>query len=91
MLLLLIAWFFQSKYSVSRNDICKGGKLQITNGEHRIFERFEACTISNLSQMSPIADICYVSNILTVRSKSVISFLNKGKSISPGLPFFAFL
>ena len=33
----------------------------------------------NLSQLSPITDTCYVSNILTVGSEPVISFFNEGK------------
>jgi len=36
MVVLFNSWFFPSKYSVSRNDICKGSKLQITNGKHTI-------------------------------------------------------
>jgi hypothetical protein len=36
--------------------------------------------ISNLSQLSPITDTCYVSNILTVGSELVISFLNRANS-----------
>ena len=36
-------------------------------------------------------DICYVSNILTVGSELVISFFNKGKLISLGLPFCIFV
>jgi hypothetical protein len=41
--------------------------------------------------MSRTCAFCYVSKILTVGSEPVISFFNKGKSISQGLPFFAFL
>ena len=33
------------KYSVSHNDICKGRKLQITNGKCRKFEHFRPWTI----------------------------------------------
>ncbi len=39
---------------------------------------------------TPIAYICYVSKILTVGSEPVISFFNKGKLISLGLPFLHF-
>ena len=38
-----------------------------------------------------LPDICYVSKILTVGSEPVISFSNKGKSISSGLPFCIFV
>jgi hypothetical protein len=69
-------------------------KLRLAVGYH-FFNDFdiwcEIFDISNLSQMSPIADICYVSKILTVGSEPVISFFKKGKPISLGLPFFAFL
>jgi len=40
--------------------------------------------------MSHIADICYVSKILTVSSEPVISFFNKGKSFFGDLPFLQF-
>ncbi len=36
------------KYSVPHDDVCKESKLQIGNSEHRNFERFNTCTISNI-------------------------------------------
>ena len=53
-----------------------------------IFFRKEP-VISNLSQMIPIADICYVSVVLKVDSEPVISFFNKDK-LFEGLPFLIF-
>ena len=47
--------------------------------------------ISNLSQASHIADICYVSKILTVGSEPVISFLNRANSFSGICPFCIFV
>jgi hypothetical protein len=40
---------------------------------------------------SKSADICNVSNILTVGSEPVISFFKRGKFISLGLPFCFFM
>jgi hypothetical protein len=40
--------------------------------------------------LESLADFCYVSVVLKVDSKSVISFFNKGKLISLGLPFLQF-
>jgi len=40
-----------------------------------------------LNQARKTCVYCYVSVILTVASEPVISFLNKGKSFSQGLPF----
>ena len=51
----------------------------------------EAGSATGLLLYYPGFDFCYVSNILTVGSEPVISFFNKGKLISLGLPFCIFV
>ncbi len=53
----------------------------LISGITNSYQAPDVLTYPKVSQNISCGDFCYVSNILTLGSESVISFFNKGKSI----------